>query len=819
MPTQPSRWRCDRRGCDGQPHDGWEWPHARANQLPPDGDWFCWLYMAGRGAGKLLDLDTPIPTPSGWRPLRSLALGDEVFDEGGSPCRITAVFDQMPERAWRLEFSDGTSLVAGGEHQWITWTQAARKAYNRSAYEERDGLPMDWPKWRSLQRWKGGPPRIRVGSLGPEVRSTDEIVRTLTWGARGDRNHSIPVARPLVLPTVDLPVDPYVLGYWLGDGSSASSDITISDADAAETTGRFRAAGFSVGTGRCRDPSAVCDTYPVGVKPPAWSSSGFTANGSLHSALKALNLLRNKHIPESYLWASEAQRLALLRGLMDSDGWAGNGRSVEFSSTREVLAVGVTQLARSLGSKPVLGKGRATLYGVDSGPKWRVTWRPTVHNPFLLKRKADTVRALGTQASRSYHRMIVGATPVPVRPMRCLTVDSPNSLFLAGDGMIPTHNTRTASEDIAEFCRRTPRARVALVAPTFGDVRDTQVEGESGLLSVLAPSDMRGGSVESAWNRSMGELYFSNGSRCRAFSSERPDRLRGPQHHRAAVDEAASLLDAGKGDAMGTTWNNLVLGLRLGNRPKVVVTTTPKPNKLMRDLLGRSSTVVVRGSTYDNLANLAPTFAAQVLDQYQGTRIGRQELEGELLEDVPGALWSRAMIDDARLVDAPEMARIVVAVDPAVTSGEDSDETGIIVAGKGIDGRGYVLADLSCRLSPDGWARRVVDAYHDWGADRVVAEVNQGGDLVERLLRTVDPTVSYRAVRASRGKRTRAEPVAALFEQRRISHIGSFPELEDQLCSFTPEGTAGGHDDRIDALVWSITDLMLGDRRKVRIVV
>lgn len=393
-------------------------------------------------------------------------------------------------------------------------------------------------------------------------------------------------------------------------------------------------------------------------------------------------------------------------------------------------------------------------------------------------------------------------------------------LYLAGRG---AGKTRSAAEYVKGKALTLPGSRVALVARTFADGRDTMVEGESGLLSILEDGDLRGGGSDSAWNRSMGELFLANGSRFKVYSSETPSRLRGPQHHFAWGDEAASWFDAHLGDSDDTTWANLMLGLRLGSDPRCVVSTTPKPVKLLRGtreragIIGQPTTAVTRGSTYDNLDNLAPTFRAQVLDRYEGTRLGRQELHAELLEDVEGALWALAGIDVDRLSVVPEMAQVVIGVDPAVTSGESSDETGIIGVGRGIDGRGYVLADRSCRLSPDGWARRAVQAYHDLEADLIVAEVNNGGELVTHVLHTVDPTVSVRVVHASRGKRVRAEPVAALYEQRRMTHVGAFPELEDQMVTWTAD--SGVSPDRLDALVWATWALLIEERKKVRLIV
>jgi predicted phage terminase large subunit-like protein len=365
-------------------------------------------------------------------------------------------------------------------------------------------------------------------------------------------------------------------------------------------------------------------------------------------------------------------------------------------------------------------------------------------------------------------------------------------LILAGRGW---GKTRTGAEDLGAYALEHSGARLAVVAPTYADARDTCIEGESGLLRVLPPAKVQ------AWNRSLGELVLTNGSRVKLFSADEPDRLRGPQHHRAWCDELAAW-------KYPETFDQLLFGLRLGHDPRVVVTTTPKPVRLIRELLARADVQVTRGSTFENAENLAPAALAQLKDRYEGTRLGRQELYADVLDDVPGALWQRKAIDDTRLQTAPDLERVVVAIDPAVTSGEDSDETGIVVAGRGVDGRGYVLADRTCRLSPDGWAKRACAAYDQFHADRIIAEVNNGGDLVERVIRTVGASYPYRAVRASRGKLTRAEPIAALYEQGRISHVGSFPDMEDQMCTYTPDGYDGSPD-RVDALVWALTELML----------
>lgn len=350
-------------------------------------------------------------------------------------------------------------------------------------------------------------------------------------------------------------------------------------------------------------------------------------------------------------------------------------------------------------------------------------------------------------------------------------------------------------------------SNLAVVAETFSDARDVCFEGESGLIACLPDSSV------SHWNRSIGEMFLANGTKYKVFSGDKPEGLRGYQHHRAWVDELAKFRYAGE------TWTQLMLGMRSGENPQVLVTTTPRPLALLKELRKRDNTHVTTGSTFDNAANLAAPFLQEIRKRYEGTRVGRQELYAEILDDVPGALWTRKMVEDARTQTLPDMVRVVVAIDPAVTSGEDADETGIVVAGKGSDGRAYVLADRTCRMSPDGWAKRSVIAFDEFSGDRVVAEVNNGGDMVENVLRTVAPRIPYKKLHASRGKRVRAEPVAALYEQGKVGHANPMPELEDQMCAFVPEGMDGSPD-RVDALVWALTELMLepNPRRRVRVI-
>ena len=368
-------------------------------------------------------------------------------------------------------------------------------------------------------------------------------------------------------------------------------------------------------------------------------------------------------------------------------------------------------------------------------------------------------------------------------------------LILAGRGFGKTH---TGARDAALFALQNPQTQVAVVVPTFGDIRRVAFGGPSGILSFL-PKELLLQGRGQGYNATGQEIRLWNGSKIMGFSATEPDRLRGPQFHHAWCDEIAAW-------RYPETFDQLMFGLRLGEDPKCTITTTPKPTKLVKSLLARKRTCVTRGTTFENKANLAEAAIQQLEERYGGTRLGRQELYAEVLEDVEGALWNYQMIEDERMkVDGiPEMQRVVVGIDPAVTHSANSDETGIVVAGRGVDDRFYVLSDRSIKASPDSWMREAIDAFYLYDADKIIAEVNNGGDLVERLLRTIDSSVSYKKVTATRGKMVRAEPIAALYEQKRVSHVGNFDILETQMCEYAGEGKSP---DRMDALVWALTEL------------
>lgn len=369
-------------------------------------------------------------------------------------------------------------------------------------------------------------------------------------------------------------------------------------------------------------------------------------------------------------------------------------------------------------------------------------------------------------------------------------------LLLGGRG---AGKTRAGAEWVRRIANDNRHGAIALVAETYADAREVMIEGPSGIRAV-SPS----GSTP-LYEASRRRLVWPDGAVAYAFSAEDPDGIRGYQFTAAWSDELCKWRYAEE------TWSNLQLALRLGEKPRQIATSTPRPMALLKRLMKAPTTHLSRASTYDNRAHLSDAFFTEIAALYEGTALGRQELLGEIVDDVAGALWTWNMIEAARISAAPSLDRVVVAVDPPATGGENADECGIVIAGVASCGdakTAFVLADWSAAgLSPRQWAEKTAAAYHEFSADRIVVEINQGGDMAKAVIAQVDASAPVRGVHATRGKKLRAEPVAALYEQGRVRHVGAFAKLEDQMTAFTGEG--GKSPDRLDALVWAITDLML----------
>ena len=646
----------------------WDWDFwARPEQKEPAGDWQNWLILAGRSWGKELPLSCNLPTPTGWTSMGAVQVGDFLLDERGLPCRVVGKYYPKPKRIYKFTFTGGAEIVSNEEHQWVTWTHRDRKQYLR--YTHATDYPENWPKFSG--NLLDSHYNI-VGHYGPEIRTTAQIIETFTHGSRGDLNHSIPHTNALILPYAELPIDPWLLGYWLGNGCSATSQVCAGGYnggyDEEYVCERLDKLGLEHS---CRRDKLRCESM-INV-------CGLVTN------LKSNNLYKNKHVPATYLRASLSQRLELLRGMMDSDGYASKS-SVEFSSTNKSLADAVYELSTSLSERPVITHGTAKLYGKDCGDKWRVTWRPSLYNPFSLPRKATLVSDLGSQGLRCRGRMITDYTEIhdPVE-MACVAVDSPNHMYLAGREMIPTHNTRTGAEWVrANVCGPTPLSKgkykqIALVANTAADARDVMVgdgkaAGEgSGILQVCPP-DFR-----PLYEPSKRRLTWPNGAIATTFNAQEPDAVRGQQFDAFWCDELC------KWEYAQETWDQLQFCLRLGQEPRGIITTTPKPIDLLLEIMEDPHTFVTRGKTIDNAANVAASFIDEIYRKYGGSKLGLQELNAEIVDWSGDAFFKGPMFLDesGQALPMPQsLDYVFVTIDTAMKSGSENDCTGAVFFGR-----------------------------------------------------------------------------------------------------------------------------------------
>jgi phage terminase large subunit-like protein len=755
----------------------WAWrmrwlQQAHKHQILPAGDWYSiWLLLAGRGAGKQLCVDTPIPTPSGWVRNGDLKGGDLVFDERGNVCSVVQAHPiSMPKTAYRLTFNDGSVIDADGEHLWSTMTHRARKQMTRHGIKR---VPDDWATYRH--------PIINchqtvMGYVGSEVLTTQQIKGTLTQGRRGDLNHCVPTAQPLNLPEADLPIDPYLLGSWLGDGSSKDQAIWGHAEDIGLIESHAQSLGYE--TVRKHDQGNTWSVRVIG----------------LAKQLKSLGILGNKHVPQAYLRSSIDQRLALLQGLMDTDGYQ-DAKLAEFCNTNQRLADSVYELAVSLGEKPVLKESRAMLHGRDCGEKYRVTWRWNRFNPFRMARKRDRLAAPEGQSFKHGHRMIVLVEEIASKPMRCITVDSPSRLYLAGEAMIPTHNTRTAAEQIGWMAWTNPGTRSLVAAPTSSDVRATCFEGDSGLMSVIPQA------LISEYNKALHEIRLINGSLIKGIPASEPERFRGPQFHFAWADELAAW------EYLQEAWDQIQFGLRLGKRTIMICTTTPRPKDLIIDLIGRDGddVAVTTASTYANLDNLSANFRKQIL-QYEGTTLGRQEIYAEIIDPEEGGIVKRDMFrlwPDGK--PFPKFEYIIQSYDVATSEKVQNDPTACITFGvfKPLDGPMAVMV-IDCwqeRLQYPDLRPKVIEEYgavYGEGKEKkrvdllLIEDKSAGISLIQDLQRAHLPIRAYNPGRAD--KLQRLNIVSNIIARGRVwipesntrkGYVRDWAEgFVSQICSF-----------------------------------
>lgn len=481
---------------------------------------------------------------------------------------------------------------------------------------------------------------------------------------------------------------------------------------------------------------------------------------------------------------------------MSGDGGVDGASCCSYTSSRKNLADDVEWLFLSLGMK-VTRDERIPTY-TYKGEKlkgqlsFRVCCTPTIQ-VFKLKRKADLLNFDCGQMFKRYHRMISKFEEIDPVPMRCITVDSPNGCYLTGKQLIPTSNTKVASEIIRYRAETGLSKNILLIAPTTNDVISTNLEGPSGLLSCCPPWN------QPHWSTTYKSVTWPNKSRLIYRSGDEPERIRGVNADLVIIDELAAAI-YGK-----TAFDMAMFALRLGD-PKCIITTTPKPLKYLLEILQRKDCYTISGSSHENAANID---LSMILEQYEGTRLGQQEIYGNLLFDNPDALWSYTLLDQNRVEPhrVPELMFIVVAVDPAVSSSENSAETGITVAGYGSNGHIYILYSEGFKVSPNEWAQKVLNLYDHYRADKIIAEVNNGGDLVISNISNVRPLAPVTKVHASRGKEIRAEPVATLSELGKIHHVGYLSKLEQQMTNF-PSPDKKALKDCLDSMVWAVTAIM-----------
>lgn len=809
----------------------------RPKQQVPDGDWYITALIAGRGFGKGIQLSTPILTGNGWKTMGEVVTGDEVFDETGKLCKVeSAHAPYMPDRMYKITFTDGTEIRCDGDHLWSTWTvEDQLRYYQETRYKNGEPgvrpLPENWVTWSSrkiknratqitdkqwweiVEKNRAGvgtrvlakeygiarnfirkyieTPELVVETFGAQTRSTDELFKT-----QGDR-HLIHVTEPLQYPEADLPIDPWVLGIMLADGNTATGAWIATHVEDREwLVGKLAEHGYPAATETYQLP----DKVGIPSLPPIW---------------KSLGLHEGKYVPEEYFTASVAQRLALLQGLIDGDGHLTSG-TYNFTNTNKKLVDAVVRLAQSLGAKTTVDH----LEGADSPrykkkckDQWVVRFRSS--NDLVFTTLPRKVEKHG-KPNRIFHvsHEIKAIEEIAPEIVRCLTVDSPSKLYLVTERFLSTHNTLAMSQWVRKMAMSRKGIRIGIAARTAADVRNTVVNGESGILAVHPDSE------RPEYKPSTTSLHWPNGSMAQLLSSESPDSARGPQYEVCVMDEFAAWKTTP--DSSGATlYDNLIAATRLGDNPQLLLATTPKRTHVMRDLLEKAKDPkqrirIVRGSTFDNKANLSRFYLENLIRRYGNSDLAKQELMGQMLEDAEGLVFTSEMLRRAKELDPPRHFPIrIIAVDPTVSAGEDtkSDECGIIAIGATGERdmsqrRAWVIGDYSLRASPDVWAKQVADVAQLHKTKFVVVEKNQGGQLLQMAINAVDPSLKVFNVVATQGKRLRSEPVVIAMQQGRIGLTDDFPELEDQMLFYDPDDKSSSPD-RMDAMVWGIISTII----------
>lgn len=780
-------------------------------------DWDTWYFIAGRGCGKLIaKTDSCITYNRGWITYGDLEVGDYVFTERGTPTRVLATYPQDATnklKYYRVKFNDGTHIDACGEHLWHTWTHQERKQYMR-----RDGAksgiprPQDYPdNWATFDDGK---------CIRTKTRTTQQLLDTLKIGNRGDNNHSIPLCKPCQFPEKKLPIHPYLLGYWLGNGSQRDAILTINNDDIECVERKLHS--LNIKTARYNNPKGTYCT---------------TLNTFVSKELKDNKLLKNKHIPDEYLTSSIEQRWELVRGLLDSDGCFEAGSEILFYNTNKSIIDSLKKILGSLGCKYTQRKKIGKIYGVEYKECYSLKITSLDVNPFYIKRKANKWIKWRykkvNQIFRQRARMIVDITTIDPVDMMCITVDSPSAMYLIGDQCTPTHNTKAGSElvrrAVFEMFPKFP-LRIGCVTPKFSDIEAVVALGDSGVMNVLAP-----------WEKEKARFYstsrmivFNEGtsyeSSIEFCSADNPESLRGRQYHIMWLDEIAAYPDPN--EIIMQVAMCLRLKLPNGISAKKFITSTPKPYQFLRDAVKEAETnsrlLITRGTTFDNRANLSETMFREIA-RYDGTSIGNQELYGEIISGDTAGFIKRSWI---KLWPAhepyPKFDYIFTSYDPAFTEKKENDPTGIVIIGvfKDID-LNYSLMALDgyeeWMSYPDLKQQIIIDYETHYGErphlkrpNGAVIEIKgSGGALVEELARTKVNIIKFNP--GNNDKIARVHAASWFFKdgkfyvpesRKKAGQVVTYMEkYMEQLTNFP----LVDHDDMVDATIQVILLLTKGN--------
>lgn len=762
------------------------------------------MVLAGRSFGKSVRKNTPILTANkGWITVGEVEIGDYVFGQDGKPTEVVDYQEDEPEKCYKVEFDTGEKLVVDSRHLWTTWTHRDRKRYMRKDSkwynDPKDDYEPDWPMW--MAEGKNG-----VEVFGPKVRTTEDIRNTLRHSKRGDLNHSIPTTHPVEFEYQEVPIDPYILGLWLGDGCKSSGYFVSVDPEIIQA---FRDAGYDVSNSNHRD-----DTYYI---------------KGLVTDLKRLGFYKNKHIPKSYMENTIDVRLELLRGLMDSDGHIdqrpkGTGKNrVEFCQAGNNLGIAkdVVKLVASLGEKLTWRESDSVLNGEVKSRRIRVAWKPNRFNPFRLKRKYDVVQkyleTLKGQGTRTRQRMITAVNPVPApeEGLRCLTVDNDSSLFLVGETLIPTHNSWALGYTVKRLVEKHKLTKIAVCCKTARDIKITIVPAIEKFYDDKDPD-------KPIFNKHSNIIYYPKyDAEVVCYSSESgEDAPRGGNFEAVLLDEAA-FFHNNEGII-----DNLDLACRL--EPSLMIGfTSPfaSPNLLdwyqkWKD--GDPNYRFITGTSFENLDNLSESFKTSLEAKVNTTR-GRQEVLGELVLENPEALWNMQTIEDnlVKQGNLPDMVEISIGVDPSINAkgqgakGRAADSTGIIVAGLGEDGLLYVLDDHTNSFTVEKWVAKVCDLYDHYtsevGKVKIQMESNViGKQAMKHIFMNVGRVDVFKVIDfqfSTQSKLQRLQPYSLLAEQGKVMYVDkrSLSELFKELCSFTGKGKKSP--DRADAFVFALNQI------------